>query len=417
MPRARLAILVVALLALAGCTAAPTPLPPTPTGSPSASPSATPAPGDDGVLRIGALVPRSGATDFLGPGLLAGVNAAVAEVNAAGGVGGHPVEVVVADSGDATTKTAEAAFADLVAKGVDAVVGPASSALAARLLPLAAEAGVPLVSPAAISPALAALTPRGWLFRTVPDYAHQAVVLGPALVAAEQPRVVLVASADAYGQSLPGPLARSLRAAGGELLATERTGSDAAALVARVAERKPDAVVLATPDNGAGTRDLVDRLSAAGLGGAHLWLTSLDLADYSQSLAAGRLDGAHGVMEGAEPTGALLDALKRADPQLSITRYAPESYDATMLVALAAAVAGDHGAALAAAIGEVSVGGVKCTSFAECAGVVADGDLPDYDGASGPLDLDETGGVTRGSFGSYRYGAGNTATRAATLIG
>jgi len=113
-------------LALASCgsTAMPTPTP-TPTVTPSG----------DGVLRIGTLIPTSGAFAFLGPAQVAGVEVAVREINEAGGVGGVPVEVFHRDSGEAGNQIAEASFADLVAKGVDVVIGPTSSAIAQRLLP------------------------------------------------------------------------------------------------------------------------------------------------------------------------------------------------------------------------------------------------------------------------------------------
>ena len=120
MPRALVrARLVAALLAVAAMTTACATAPmPTPTPS---SPSPTPI--GDGVLRIGTLFPSSGGVAFIGPAQVAGVNAAVREINAAGGVGGVPVEVINRDSGDASTQKAEESFADLVAKGVDVVIG------------------------------------------------------------------------------------------------------------------------------------------------------------------------------------------------------------------------------------------------------------------------------------------------------
>src|SRR6478752_6384153 len=174
-PRTRRATLFavagLAAAVLAACTAAPMPTP-TPT------PTETIAPSGDGILRIGTLFPTTGATAFLGAAQVAGVNAAIREINAAGGVLGAPVEVVNRDSGDATTETAEASFAALVEKGVDVVVGPSSSVLAERLLPKAAEAGIPFISPAATYPALSEIDGDGHFFRTIPSYPHQGVLLG-----------------------------------------------------------------------------------------------------------------------------------------------------------------------------------------------------------------------------------------------
>ncbi|MCU1438575.1 MAG: hypothetical protein JWP66_1662 [Naasia sp.] len=150
---------VLAVLALAGCgsTAQAAPEPP-----PTASPAPSGPPGD-GVLRIGALVPMTGDHLTEGPAQLAGIELAVREINEAGGVRGAPVQVAARDSGDATTATGEASFAELVARGADVVVGPADPALAARLLPLAAAASVALLSPTVTAADLPASGPAGWL--------------------------------------------------------------------------------------------------------------------------------------------------------------------------------------------------------------------------------------------------------------
>ena len=39
----------------------------------------------------------------------------------------------------------------------------------------------------------------------------------------------------------------------------------------------------------------------------------------------------------------------------------------------------------------VSEGGTKCTTFADCAKLIADGEDVDYDGLSGPISFDENG--------------------------
>ncbi|MDP3208861.1 MAG: ABC transporter substrate-binding protein, partial [Rhodoglobus sp.] len=112
----------IGLLALLAACAAPEPIS-TPT------PTATLAPSGDGVLRIGTLIPTSGTFAFLGAAQAAGVETAIKEINDAGGVNGSPVEVFHRDSGDATTTKVEESMADLVAKAVDVVIGPSSSAL------------------------------------------------------------------------------------------------------------------------------------------------------------------------------------------------------------------------------------------------------------------------------------------------
>ena len=95
------AALVTTLVGIAGCSGEPTPTP---------TPTVTPTPTGDGELKIGTLFPSSGGVAFIGPAQVAGVNAALREINAAGGVNGKPVVVVNRDSGDATTQKVEESF-------------------------------------------------------------------------------------------------------------------------------------------------------------------------------------------------------------------------------------------------------------------------------------------------------------------
>ena len=180
----------------------------------------------------------------------------------------------------------------------------------------------------------------------------------------------------------------------------------------------PDAVVLDTPDNGAQTRALITALSSGGFGGAKLWLTSQNLADYSQALPAGQLTGASGILEGADSDAAFRAKLKAVDSSIGSFQYAPEAYDATILAALAATLAHDDaGIRLAAKLRAASVGGIKCTSYAECLDVLVTEPAIDYDGVSGELNLDAAGDPTSASYGVYTYTADNKYARSGSVTG
>lgn len=407
------ALAVAALVALTGCGGTPAP---TPTPTPTVTPTG------DGELRIGTLFPSSGGVTFIGPAQVAGVKAAVREINAAGGVNGVPVVVVSRDSGDAATQTVEASFADLVAQGVDVVIGPSSSVLSQRLLAPAADAAVPLISPAATYPQLTALDEAGIFFRTIASYPHQAIVLADLFAARDVTSVAVVFRDDDLGSSLSAALATALESAEIELEAVE-VAADAnaealAAAVATVKEAAPDAVVLATPDNGDQTKALVTQLSAAGFGGAKLWLTSQNLADYSQALPAGLLNGVNGLLEGADADAAFQAKIKQEDPGVIDFRYAAEAYDATVLAALAAQLAGDDGgASITGLLAAASVGGVKCTSFGECLDVLRSQPDVDYDGISGSVNFDAQGDPERGTYAVVAYNAENKYARQSAVVG
>jgi len=412
-PRARLAVVMLAAAALlAGCSA-PQPMP-TPTPTPTATPIG------DGVLRIGTLFPSTGATAFLGAPQLDAVKVAVADINAAGGVNGKPVVLLSDDSGDATTQTAEASLADLVKKGADVIIGPSSSVLSQRLLTAAATAQVALISPAATYPQLSTVDTQNVFFRTIPSTGLQGTALGALLPAKKLLKVALVASSDPIGQSVVAPLHDALASHGGALVADIAvTASTAAAdVVAQLKKAAPDAVVLDTPDNGAQTRALITALVGGGFGGAKLWLTSQNLADYSQALPAGQLTGVSGLLEGAESSAAFQAKLKGVDPAIGSFQYAPEAYDATILAALAATLAHDDaGIRLTAHLRAASVGGIKCTSYAECLDVLVTEPAIDYDGLSGELNLDAAGDPTSATYGVFTYTADNKYARSGSAAG
>src|SRR5204862_56467 len=88
-----------------------------------------------------------------------------------------------------------------------------------------------------------------------------------------------------------------------------------------------------------------------------------------------------------------------------------DSYDATILVALAAQAAGDDsGASIASKMQEVSAGGEKCTSFKDCVALIKAGKDIDYDGVSGPIEFNAKGDPSEATIGIYQYGADNKYT-------
>ena len=414
MPRLALIAMGAALaVALVGC-AAPQPLPtPTPTPTEAVGPSG------DGVLRIGTLFPMSGDVAFIGPAMVAAVEIAVRDINAAGGVLGQPVEVLYRDSGDASQERLEPAFAGLVERGVDVVIGPATSALTERLLPLAAEAGVTVISPAATYPTVRDAAPSGVFFRTIAAYDQQAVAIVRALAEAGAESVAIITTGDALGFSFELAARAALQERGMRLQSIEQL--DAATNVNRlafsIAGGEPDAVILATGSPlAAQNQAVIAALAARGVRGEQLWLTAQNLADYSTTVESGLLEGANGVLEGAPATDELVVRLRQSDPALLSFRFAPETYDAVVLAALAAVLAADDGGpSIAARLPEAATQGVPCSSFGECVEVLRSEPAIDYEGLSGPLTLDAAGDVVEGELGLYRYTAENRAERVGTL--
>ncbi|WBU37721.1 ABC transporter substrate-binding protein [Homoserinibacter sp. YIM 151385] len=385
-PGAAVASLAVLAL-LAGCTGAPAPAGSPSRASPSPAPSTGPAPSGDGELRLGVLVPRAGTREFLAAPIAAGVRLAARDL---GRAGGQAPRVVVRSTGDGGEDDLAEAIDALAEAGVDAIVGPATSRVAQRALPLAAARGIPLVSPSATLP-VAPDEATGWiLHRTVATLAQQGPALAAQLLAeGDVESVAVVAGEDAESRSLLAPLRQPLEAAGVrvEVLDAPQRGRGAAAVARRAADLRPDAVVVATQDgDGEVTAALVRALHARRLAGERLWLTATNAGDLSRRLEDGEAAGVRAVLDGVRLPRAVERRLRQVDADLASARYAAEAYDAAVLIGLAAAVAGDDGGeSIAGALPGVAAGGIRCGDPAECLGVLAAGSDPDYDGLAGSL--------------------------------
>src|SRR4051812_7713109 len=100
--------------------------------------------------------------------------------------------------------------------------------------------------------------------------------------------------------------------------------------------------------------------------------------------------------------------LKTVDPALQDYNYAGESYDATVISALAAQMAGSNDAnTFKAYVNGVTVGGDKCTDFKACLDIINKGGNPDYDGITGPLSFSDPGEPAQASFGLLHFGDDN----------
>jgi ABC-type branched-subunit amino acid transport system substrate-binding protein len=405
---------VVFSLALVSCSVAlPMPSP--------AAPSArsTRAPSGDGVLRIGTLFPSTGAQSYLGGGQAAGVAVAVKEINDDGGVLGKPIEVLARDSGDVTTATIEASIADLVTAQADVLVGPSSSVLAERVIPKLVAAKLPMISPAATSVRLSSVGSGGYFFRTIGSAALEGTALAKT-IGGGKARIVIIYFDDDMGRAILGTMRSALAASGG-LVGVQKidaTTKDPAPIVAAVKAATPDDVVFVSPFSAMEQNTAtITQLTAAGFGGAKLWLTGQNTADYSQALPVGTLTNVNGLLEGAQPTVAFSARVAAVVPAVTDLLYAEEAYDATILTALAATLAKDtRGSAIARHLREVSVGGIECTTYRECLDVLKTSSDIDYDGISGATTFDTNGDTRPVHFGLYRYDAAGRFARVGDVI-
>ena len=351
----------------------------------------------DGVLRLGGLLPETGNLAFLGPPEFAGVELAVAEINAGGGVNGADVEWLPGDSGD-NGDVANATVDRLLAEDVDAFIGAASSGVSLTVIDKITNAGKIQFSPANTSPAFTDYADNGLYFRSAPSDVVQGAALADLMIGDGALTAAFIVMNDSYGTGLFEYTSAPYTDAGGEIVYEviyDPQAENFDAEVSAAVEANPDAIVIIGFDE---TSKILTGLIEAGAGPADKMLYGSD-GNMGNALAQafddpGVVAGMRGTVPGVdiEVNEEFIARLLEVDPELQDFAYSGESYDAAIVIALAAIAAGDDdGVAVGAQINDVTRGGEKCTTFAGCAAILADGGDIDYDGVSGPLEFIDAG--------------------------
>ncbi|MBF28313.1 MAG: amino acid ABC transporter substrate-binding protein [Acidimicrobiaceae bacterium] len=387
--------LVVGLALVAGACGGSDDAAEEPAEEPAAEPAAETA--GDGVLRLGGLLPETGNLAFLGPPEFAGVELAVAEINAAGGVNGADVEWLPGDSGD-NGDVANATVDRLLAEDVDAFIGAASSGVSLTVIDKITNAGKIQFSPANTSPAFTDYADNGLYFRSAPSDVVQGAALADLMIGDGALTAAFIVMNDSYGTGLFEYTSAPYTDAGGEIVYEviyDPQAENFDAEVSAAVEADPDAIVIIGFDE---TSKILTGLIEAGAGPADKMLYGSD-GNMGNALAQafddpGVVAGMRGTVPGVdiEVNEEFIARLLEVDPDLQDFAYSGESYDAAIVIALAAIAAGDDdGVAVGAQINDVTRGGEKCTTFAACAAILADGGDIDYDGVSGPLEFIDAG--------------------------
>ncbi|WP_203136262.1 ABC transporter substrate-binding protein [Microbacterium sp. JZ31] len=425
-----LALTGVAALTLAGCaaggggatSAAPSEEPEE--SQAAAGPTCEPATepvgevGGELSLKIGTALPVTGTLAFLGPPEIQGVNYAMSLINEYTETSGLTVEVVHGDSGDTDNKAYETEIPRLLSEDVSAIIGAASSGTSLQFIDQVVGDGVIQFSPANTSDAFTTYDDNCLYFRTAPSDVLQGAVHGNFLASEGYQSLGLIVLNDAYGTGLAKYITEAFEGAGGEVVAapTFNTGDTSFdAQISEVLAQDPEAITVISFDE---AETLLPSLIEQGFDAEDLFLVDGNMSAYTD-FPEGLLEGARGTYPGPTPQDVqdFVDGLDAyvaeagVEPLKDYT-YAPESFDAVNLLALAALASGSTDPeAISGKLQEVSggiEGGTKCTTFAECADIILEGGQADYDGVSSPITFDEVGDPTEGMINIYEYGPDNT---------
>ena len=368
----------------------------------------------DEPLKIGFLADFSGPLAEFGPAIQTGVELAIKHLNDAGGVLGHPVELVVGDTGLDPTQATEEARRLIEVEGVHAIVGPlASSITLAVAESVATQAGVPVISPSATSPQLTIAEDSDFLFRSTTSDAAQGPVLAQLAASQGLSNVGVLFLNDPYGQGLADSF---FDAWGGDVLMIsieDGQPSYLSELQQLAGEGAQALIAIAFPQQ---AEVFLREALEQGLFDHFLFVDGTKSQDLIDAIGGEYLNGMQGTAPAAGPESDSLRAFNEAYVaeygELSPLPFIREAYDAAIAIGLAAEVAGstDSGAirnslrAAAAPPGEsVSAG---ADGIAQALDAIRSGNEIDYAGAATSLDWDANGDVTSGYIGVWQFADG-----------
>ena len=364
--------------------------------------TAAPAPAGDPLI-LASLMPLSGDLASLGPGIALGAALAVEQINAAGGINGQPVQLIEGDSG-CDGAVALTSLNDVIAQGAQGVMGAACSGTSLAILDTAIAAEVVMVSPSNTSPQFTKIDKKGFYARTAPSDLLQGDVLASLLVEDGVQTVSIISRADSYGRGLAEATAAAFEAAGGTVKTIVYHATDATEFtseVTAVGKGAPDAIVgILFPETGCG---VLQPAFEQGLLDTPWYMTD-GVKDAGLASLCGlgtALDGFKGTAPGSA-AGEAKDAFEGAYAGVSADGsptfiFAPQAYDAVMLMAISAAANGVTGPEIASGLVAASSGGEKCIGVA-CIALAADGVDVDYVGASGEIELNAVGDPTAATY-------------------
>ena len=368
----------------------------------------------DEPLKIGLLADFSGPLAEFGPVIQTGVELAIKHFNDAGGVLGHPVEVVVGDTSLDPTQATEEARRLIEVEGVHAIVGPLASSITLAIVEsVAADAGVPVISPSATSPQLTIAEDNDFLFRSTVSDAAQGPVLAQLAADEGYSNVGVIFLNDPYGQGLAEAFAGSWDGEA-NLVSIEPRQATYLAELQQAADNDAEVlIVIAFPQE---AEIFIREALEQGLFDKFLFVDGSKSQELVDAIGGEYLEGMRGTAPAPGPSSEALEEFKDSYVaeygELSPLPFIPEAYDAAMAIGLAAQAAGSvDSAAIRDGLREIAAPpgtsySAGADGIAGALAALANGESINMDGAATSLDWDEHGDITSGYIGVWAYQGG-----------
>ncbi|MBA7602521.1 Leu/Ile/Val-binding protein [subsurface metagenome] len=330
---------------------------------------------------------------------------AVDHINQAGGVMGTVVTVVARDTATNPVQGVDSARALVEIGKVVAIVGALASGVT---IPIAESVTVPnnilQISAASTSPGITVLADNDFLFRTTVSDAIQGVIMGRLAKELGYNSASALYINNAYGQGLAEQFKAAFEEAGGtvqELVPHEGVQPTYASELSKATAGNPDVLAcISYPESGEiYMREAIE----GGYIDTFLLCDGTKSPDMNEAVGVKNLEGTYGTAAGTPVTtsrqafDAAYEASFAAVPPLP---YMAETYDAVVLIALAAEKAGTttDSAAIRDALRDVAnppgeIVGPGVDSLKRALYLIQEGEDINYEGAGGSQDFDANGDV------------------------
>ncbi len=368
-------------------------------------------PGPRPTAKIGALMATTGALQVYGEASINGVRLAVDEVNAAGGVLGGDLGLVIGDTQTTAQAGVDAAKRLVSTERVAGLIGALGSGVT---IPVATSVSavekVPQISNASTSPVITTLADNDFLFRTVPHDALQGVILANVMKQQGIDKVSVIYVNNDYGQGLAEALEKSF---GGEItsmIAYEEKQASYRGELQKAKDGGADTLVLiGYPGDGI---PILRQSLEGGVFDNFVFTDGMKANEVGEAIGA-PLDGTFGTAPSADPDSATAKKFREMYEtkygELPPQPFIDSAYDAAILLALAIQKAGStDGTAVRDALRQVAgPPGAEFGpgQFAQAKAALERGEDINYQGAAGTQDFDANGDVP-GTYSHWAFQGG-----------
>jgi ABC-type branched-subunit amino acid transport system substrate-binding protein len=369
-------------------------------------------------LSVGGLLPLTGDLSAFGPAGEKAANLAIDNANTA--LEGTDISVTldVADSQTEPT-AAQSAAKKLISGGSTCLIGPWSSSETVPVgRSVAAREGIPLISPSATSPEITDLSDDGFVFRTAPSDALQGQVAADAIEETHGTDVVVSIGGrnDPYGEGIVTEFQKAWEAKGGTVTGPVLWDPELSSY-----NSEADEIVSGNPD----LFLLIDfeepwnRIGPALTRTGDFDAANLYTADglafedgIPDSIPVDTLAGAHGTRPSTPSDSSAAKSFDKlyassSEEPKGRNSFDSQNFDAATLCVLAAVAAGSEDPAgiqeQIQAVSSPPGDQYDYTQLKDAIAALQAGDDIDYQGVSGPGDLDDNGDPTLGFYETYEY--------------